>query len=598
MQKTEKRSPFQALRIYLQYVPAMLIYQVISMGMLTLVLGGLRWFGKVLIYSTGRVALTSGDFGFILTTWQGWLFIITMSIMLFFIVAFELNGLILLIHRALRGERLSLWRTMLDAVRAMRRFFNREGLLICLYVALGVPLTGIGLSVPTTTGFKIPNFITSVISASPLYLSAYMLVLTLFAWFGFRNLFVLPYIVAEKQSVREARRRGHAMLKAHWKQVVFRLAMLAAKSLIILIIGYGAFQIVPIMARLGSDSAITLNRFLMLWTYYLGVVLSSLLWLGVIAMQVYAVMTWFCEYRDGQRPILPARERRQRSWGRGVLIGGTILITAAGAAVSAYFFDELFPAQSRVKLIVHRLGGNAAAENSLTGLRYAIKNGAYGYETDIQRAKDGTYVINHDSSFKRLCGDPRSASEMTWPEIQQLRLTNPDGTTEAPPSLEQVLDTAKGHGQLYLELKGSTADERMCDDVIAMARKKGMLRQCTLISLNYNLVRYISEKYSDVDVGFVYFFSFGTEQALACNALIMEEQLATSGAIATTHSVFKKAIVWTVNTVDSAHRFLGSEADALITDELLMCQGVRRSLSQRSDYERMIDAVWLPGTER
>jgi len=590
----EKRGSLQSLRIYLQYVPTLLAYQLISAALLALIKGGLRHFGKVLIYSAGRVAVTSGDFGFIATTWQGWLFIATMLSMLFFIICFEISGLMLMIRAALSGETVRLRTAIAGSLRAIRRLLNRDGVLLCLYVALGAPLTGIGLSVPTTSGFRIPRFITAVIESSPLYLTGYVLLLAGFALFGFRNLFVLPYAVAERLPIREAKRLGRELQKRHWRSLIRRLLLLTVQSALLIRAGDALFHLVPAVARLSGGLSISLSRFAMLWIYYLGMGLSGLVWLMLRGYQIYSVMSWFYEFQSGVKPQLPARERRYRRRLKRAAVGMTLLVTSGLAVLSAALFDELFPASSDVRLIAHRLGGNAAAENSLSGLSYAITVGADGYETDVQRTRDGRYVIGHDSTFRRLCGDPRRISEMTAAQIRQLRLTNPDGTTEPPPTLEQVLDLAKGHGLLLLELKGETADRRMCDDVAAMVRERGMADQCAIISLDYRLVRYLAERHSDIRSGFVYFFAFGATEALEGDALIMEEEIATDSAIETVHSVFKIAVVWTVNTVESAHRLLTSEADAIITDELGMCRRVRRALERRSDYERMLDRLTLP----
>ncbi len=56
----------------------------------------------------------------------------------------------------------------------------------------------------------------------------------------------------------------------------------------------------------------------------------------------------------------------------------------------------MFPEETDVKIIAHRGGGNEGNENTQSGLNAAWKAGAYGSEIDIQRTKDGYYVVNHD----------------------------------------------------------------------------------------------------------------------------------------------------------------------------------------------------------
>ena len=106
-------------------------------------------------------------------------------------------------------------------------------------------------------------------------------------------------------------------------------------------------------------------------------------------------------------------------------------------------------------MIGHRAGGNAAPENSLAGLRYAIGQRADQVEIDVQRTLDGHYVLNHDDTFQRAAGDGRPSFQLTLDQIKALRLTN----GEQVPELEEFLTAAKGRVQVLLELKGgATAD--------------------------------------------------------------------------------------------------------------------------------------------
>lgn len=45
------------------------------------------------------------------------------------------------------------------------------------------------------------------------------------------------------------------------------------------------------------------------------------------------------------------------------------------------------------------------------GLEAAIAQGAQWSEINVQRTKDGHYIIHHDATFKRLAGEPRTAQK-------------------------------------------------------------------------------------------------------------------------------------------------------------------------------------------
>lgn len=83
---------------------------------------------------------------------------------------------------SLKGNhRATLWGDLRVALASFPRFLQPAGLLILAYVGLVVPLTGMGFGLSALSGLRIPNFITSVIYANPLYLSGYTALIILLA---------------------------------------------------------------------------------------------------------------------------------------------------------------------------------------------------------------------------------------------------------------------------------------------------------------------------------------------------------------------------------------------------------------------------------
>ena len=119
------------------------------------------------------------------------------------------------------------------------------------------------------------------------------------------------------------------------------------------------------------------------------------------------------------------------------------------------------PVENDVKIIAHRGGGNEGPENTVAGIEAACAAGAYGSEIDIQRTKDGEYVLLHDGNFKRVAGDSRTPEEMT---LKQIRKLSVDG--EPIPTFEEALTASKGRIVLFTELKGDSADKKMADDAV------------------------------------------------------------------------------------------------------------------------------------
>ena len=90
--------------------------------------------------------------------------------------------------------------------------------------------------------------------------------------------------------------------------------------------------------------------------------------------------------------------------------------------------------------------------------------------------------------------------------------------------------------------------------------------------------------------------AFETQDAIRngaqeCDMVIMEEEMATISTIDDIHEAGKKAGVWTVNTRESLYHFLDTDADTIVTDQVIMALEVQDELLDRTDLQVMIDAV-------
>ena len=111
-----------------------------------------------------------------------------------------------------------------------------------------------------------------------------------------------------------------------------------------------------------------------------------------------------------------------------------------------------------------------------------------------------------------------------------------------------------------------------------------------LISLSYDVIDYAESTYPEFETGVLFFAGLGNVSKLNCDLLIMEEELGTDTRIDQIHKSGKKAIVWTVNSEKSMRRFLLSDCDAVITDEIELAESVRKKLDERTEYEILLDA--------
>ena len=584
MQPGSDMSLKEKLRPYNQAMPDILNYQIVTKTLICIWLFLLGRLFQVLLRSSGRVAVTSGDWKFLFTTWQGILILLLGIGSLFIYVAFDLNSKIVLSRNLVTGQRASMEESIKEGFFSIGKLVNLRGLLVVLYIALLAPILGLGISISATENLYIPTFISSVIESSVLYSALAGLAVVFFLILGIANLFILHGVVIDGLPIGEASRLSRRLIKENWKDyikqnVIFIFLItvsLAGIAILCLFIPLKLITLLP---------AGPVSRLLTIIFVSAGTIISVLADLFGIPLYILKMTQLYYSYKQGSEyEFTEVKRDNPISYKKAAIV--LLAAMAAGVAVMYVRFDQMFPLETDVKVIAHRAGGNEGRENTLSGLETAWAAGAYGSEIDIQRTKDGYYVVNHDGTFKRVAGDSRKPEEMTLREVKKLSI---DG--EHVPTYEEMVIASRGRLVLFTELKGNTADKKMADDTVKLVKQYQMEDEVVLISLDYGLIDYIETNYPEMATGFLTFASFGKTAALNCDYIGLEEESATADAIDAIHKEGKKVLVWTANEIGSQKHFLCTKADGLITDNVTQAIGLVSELEHRSDLDRMIDKI-------
>ena len=500
-------------------------------------------------------------------------------------MAIDLNAKIVVCRNILTEEKSTVRSTIREGFESAKGLFNLKGIVVMIYIALIAPILGIGVSITMTEGLYIPTFISSVIEGSTLYSILAGAAVLLFLSLGIANLFILHGIVIDKLPIKESGLQSGKLIRANWKDylkqnVIYILAIALTLALAAIICLFLPLKLISVLSLPAGVS-----RILTIFFVIAGVIISALTDLLGTPLYLLKMTQLFFSYKQGSE--FEFRERDKEEF-KGYKMAAVILLIAVIAFtffVDSHF-DQLFPLETKVKVIAHRGGGNEGRENTLSGLETAWNAGAYGSEIDIQRTKDGNYIINHDSTFKRVAGDNRKPEEMTLREVKKLSV---DG--EPVPTFEEMMLASKGRIVLFTELKGSTADKKMADDAVSLIKLHDMEDECILISLKYDVIDYIETKYPEIQTGFLTFASFGNTAGLNCDYLGLEEESATTDAINSIHDEGKQVIIWTANEKESQRHFLCSDADGIITDNVTQAIELVTELETRSDLDRMVDRI-------
>ncbi|CAG4885284.1 Glycerophosphoryl diester phosphodiesterase [Georgfuchsia toluolica] len=103
------------------------------------------------------------------------------------------------------------------------------------------------------------------------------------------------------------------------------------------------------------------------------------------------------------------------------------------------------------RLIVHRLGGALAPENTLAGLAITARLGCMGVEFDVMLSKDGVPLVIHDETLERTTSGTGCVADHEADMLRQLDAGAKHHAAfagEKIPTFAEVLDACQRHGIL------------------------------------------------------------------------------------------------------------------------------------------------------
>ena len=564
------------------------------------------WAAKYLFAMRGLVSLNNTNASRFLLSTPGALFILLALTMVLLTTLLEVGGFVKLSAIAIGSDTKPSYLTVIGSI--LRSLFKiaGPGLVLLLPFALVVlPLTGSALNPSFFTKFRIPNFITAAIFANPLYAVAYWCLVALMYVAALMIVFVFHFMLLGDLKTLAAIRASIRLMKPN----VLRFA--AFMFLAILFFAIFAALIIGAVAGLHLLSMMAVPKGATALATFVGSVFVILLALVVglmasfvVPLELYLLTNRYYAFlrklpdSDPLRPLadvvptMPSKKRPSlldRTLGHRVAL--SFLVAAFVVGIAGLFTitaDELTAAPD-IAVVGHRGGPeDTAVENSMEAVEQSITAGAGYVEMDIQRTRDGQYVVFHDENFSRFTHERRAVHEMTLAEIRELDLgekSNGRFSNVRVPTLEELLERTRGRIGIFLELKGRSADQQMADDAVAAVKRHDMLDRVVVISLKYELITGIEERHPEVTSGFIYFLSFGDTAHLVGDYLILEEDAATSDTITQIHEAGKRAAVWTVNTEESMQKFVNWPVDAVITDRVRQWQAVAEERRQAAPLD-------------
>ena len=572
-----------------------LAYMALGLALFTPLVGII---GQFLLGLSGQSVLSDLDIAYFFLTPSGMVALILFAALLMAIIVFELTSLMAISVGSIQGLHVGIMSSLYFTAKRTRRIFLFAIRLVIRVLVIVLPFLAVSGVIAwfLITDYDInyyltekpPVFLVAAVIIGLLLLTMFvMLIRKLLAWS-----LALPLILFTDVSPASSFVESENYTQGHKRLFLVALGIWALAPIFLGAVLLGSFQFLGTrLAPLFFDSinwlVIVLGVLVVLWS--LGNLLISTFTSGTFACLLVVL---YDQYGPDIKLIDLADSKQGWRWRMTaprfalLMIGGT----AAAVFIGGWLLNDI-QIHDDVAVIAHRGAAGKAPENTLVSVRQAMKDGTDWIEIDVQESIDGEVVVIHDSDFMKLAGMDLKVWDSTLKELQKIDVGSWFGTefsAERVPTLAKVLEEARGHSRVLIELKYYGHDQQLEQRVVDIVEEAGMVNDVAIMSLKYGGIKKFHALRPDWIVGLLSSTAIGNLYDLDVDFLAVNMGMATPGFIRNAQLADKQVFVWTVNDLVSMSRMMSLGIDGIITDEPELARNVLNDRSKLSSIERLL----------
>lgn len=235
-------------------------------------------------------------------------------------------------------------------------------------------------------------------------------------------------------------------------------------------------------------------------------------------------------------------------------------------------------ALNAINISAHRGASKRAPENTLPAIEAAIESMADYAEIDVQESSDGRMVLMHDLSLKRTAGVDLYVYDLTFRQLRRYDVGSwfsEEYIYTKIPTLEEVLETAKGKIGLNIELKRTKSGDDLANKVVELVKKYGMEDQVVFSSSDYRYLKEIKSLDESLTTGYILTSLMGGGyNDKNIDFYSIKYSYVSASVVDKIHSAGKGIHVWTVDSRPTMERMIRYGVDNIITDNPVLAREV------------------------
>ena len=514
------------------------------------------------------------------------LFILVMAVLALFLNMIEIGGLVTAFSGAAYFCHPTLWEIFSGAFEKVRDELRHKNYRLFGMGMISTFTVNLFYLYRIFSRIKPVNFVIKELLDQPLAVSVLLLVFLLFLALLFPAFFVFHGCMIGQKSYWDSRFESMELLKGRWAQIIGMVALLEAWLIILfLAVYYLSVFLMAVVTVLCVKEDLGL-AFLMETT-------DRAEWFLVILASIFASMVCWAFATREYYQVIGRRRGYMEGWefataGRNVRFSKKTGLALLGLflAMSGFFlFDAAYNGNFisksvavQTRITAHRGSSSGAPENTMVALEKAVEEMADRAEIDVQETADGVIVLCHDTSLKRVAGVNKKVSDLTLEQIKKLDVGSwfsSEYKGEQIPTLEEVMEYAKGKIDLNIEIKNLGNSSGLPEKVIELVEKHEMQEQCVITSTNRFYLKRVKAVNPEIRTGYIISAAYGNFYSDEFIDLIsIRSSFVTERMIESAHEAGKAVHAWTVNGKVEMERLKQLGVDDMITDRPVLAREI------------------------
>ena len=231
------------------------------------------------------------------------------------------------------------------------------------------------------------------------------------------------------------------------------------------------------------------------------------------------------------------------------------------------------------RLVAHRGGGSLAPENTVAAVRLGQSLGYRMHEIDVKLSQDDVPLLLHDDVLTRTTNGKGRAADLTWSELRALDAGawhSVQFRGEPLPSYEEVVKQFRSKATAcHVEIKPTPGFDRQTGTRVAVESRRlwaGAPLPPVFSSFSFEALMAAKEAAPEIRRGWLVSQFTDADwqrlEKLEAASLHTNHKNATPELIRELHARGYKAMLYTVNEIDTAQRWLDAGVDGMFTDNL------------------------------